>query len=63
MARKTAILALGPFLPLTPQQVEVLEGSSSNDSPAHSLGVHPLPSPSDGGRHTTEARLPRPPRC
>jgi recombination protein RecT len=32
MARKTAILALGLFLPLTPQQVEVLEGDSSSGS-------------------------------
>jgi hypothetical protein len=29
MAKKTAILALGPFLPLTAGQVEVLEGDTS----------------------------------
>jgi len=40
MARKTAILALGPFLPLTPQQVEVLEGGSPNDPVAAASSAH-----------------------
>jgi recombinational DNA repair protein RecT len=43
MARKTAILALGPFLPLTPQQVEVLEGGTSADP---SPGINSQHSPS-----------------
>lgn len=53
MARKTAILALGPFLPLTPQQVEVLERGASGDPAPGIDGQHSLPTSSPLSRTRT----------
>jgi recombination protein RecT len=41
MGRKTAILALGPFLPLTAGQVEVLEGDTSSSATSIPMGWGP----------------------
>jgi recombination protein RecT len=41
MGRKTAILALGPFLPLTAGQVEVLEGDTLSSAPSIPMGGGP----------------------
>jgi len=45
MATKTAILALGPFLPLTAGQVEVLEGDTSSPLGSYPPPVAPLLDP------------------
>jgi recombination protein RecT len=52
MARKTAILALGPFLPLTPQQVEVLEGGPASDPLTGPAAIH-ASTPSSNGEPPT----------